>query len=122
MLYSSDLVQWLWPKLIQQQLDTLKHRFNDHRVRFDRNKKLPSGVSPNIAYTLHKKYGGENYLQPVNTAIVRELMVELGGEELIQFVSPEYAVCAQGVYDRLNIGELTLENIWFVYSEMLPLM
>jgi len=77
--------------LIQQELDTLKDRFNNHVVCKDKEKKLPSGVSPNVAYTLYDQYGGEQCLQPVDRAFVKALMEAIGGEDLIHFVSVEYA-------------------------------
>ena len=49
-------------------------------------------------------------------------MEDIGGEKLIQFVTPEYAVHAQEVYDQLNIEKLSFDNVWFVYSAMLPNM
>ncbi|KAF8495823.1 hypothetical protein JB92DRAFT_3099800 [Gautieria morchelliformis] len=110
-----ELVQWLWPKFIQQELDELRDRFNNHRVRKDRNKVLPSGVSPNEAFALHEEYSAENLLQPVNKGVVRELMVSIGGDDLIRFVSVEYAVHAQEVYDSLGIQKLTMFNVWTVF-------
>lgn len=115
---NSLLVQWLWPKLIRQELDELKSRFNDHRVRRDWKKTHPSGVSPNISYSLPKTYGGqESLLQPVDRAVVRKLMEDLGGEDLIRFVSVEFDAQAQEVFDTLS-----LENVWNIFSLMLPLM
>jgi hypothetical protein len=95
---------------------------NDHRVRTDSNKLLPSGVSPNVAFALCHKYGGENKLQAVDVAVVWKLMVEIGGEALIQFVTPEYAAKAEAAYNSLRITSLTLENVWSVFESLLPLM
>ncbi|KAH7904483.1 hypothetical protein BJ138DRAFT_1019103 [Hygrophoropsis aurantiaca] len=117
-----ELVQWIWPKLIQQELDTLMDRFNNHTVRFDKNKKLPSGVSPNTAYALHTEYNGQYCLQSVDRQIVAQLMEEIGGEDLIRFVSVEYAAHAQAIYNSLGFTSLTLHNVWAVFSSMLPLM
>lgn len=116
------MVQWLWSKLLQQDLDQWKQNQNDHTVRRDNNKFLPSGVSPNVAFSLHHKYGAENYLQPVDVAVVQSLMEKIGGEALIQFVSIEYAVQAQSVYDNLHIGSLTFDNVWYIFQSMLPQM
>lgn len=115
-------MQWLWPKLIQQELDEFRRTMNDHKVRTDRGKVLPSGVSPNVAYSLHKKYGGENCLQEVDPELVRKLMVEIGGEALIQFVSPEYAARAQAAFDTLGLNVLTFDNVWHVFRSLLPLI
>lgn len=113
-------MQWLWPKLIRQELDDLKERFNNHIVRFDKAKKLPSGMSPNVAFALHEKYGAENLLQPVDRAIAQNLMEQMGGEDLVRFVTDEYAARAQAAFDALEIGSLTLQNVWHVFEAMLP--
>jgi len=115
-------VQWLWSKVIQKVLDILKTKFNDHRVHTDHLKLIPSGVSPNVAYTLHEAYGGENCLEPVDWSVIRGLMEELGGEDLIHFVLAEYAANAIEVFESLNIADLTLQNAWNVFQCMLPFM
>lgn len=120
--HSSELVQWLWPTLIQQELDTLKDRFNNHVVRTDRTKKLPLGVSPNIAFTLHENYGSEDCLQPVDRDIVWGLMQDIGGEDLVRFVSVEYAAIAQTAFESLGHEKLSFQNIWTVFTLMMPLM
>jgi hypothetical protein len=115
-------VQWLWSTVIQKELDELKDTFNSHVIRLDRTKLNPSGVSPNIAYELFEDYGGENCLQPVDSDIIRGLMEEIGGEDLILFVSREYAAKAQTIFDTLGVHDLTVQNAWHVFSVMLPLM
>jgi hypothetical protein len=116
------LVQWVWPTLIQAELDALKDRFNNHRVRKDRGKFLPSGVTPNIAFALYQKYRGEYGLQAADRDIIAKLMEDLGGDELIRFVSLEYAAKAQRVYDSLNLPKLSLTNVWDIFQAMLPHM
>ncbi|OSX64400.1 hypothetical protein POSPLADRAFT_1045457 [Postia placenta MAD-698-R-SB12] len=80
-----ELVQWLWPMLIQCELDMLKECLNSHIVRCDLKKKLPSGTSLDIAYDLFACYGGDQCLQPVDCTVVDALMKDLGGEDLIWF-------------------------------------
>ncbi|KAF8573556.1 hypothetical protein K439DRAFT_1649981 [Ramaria rubella] len=117
-----ELVQWLWPKLIQQELDQLRDHFNNHRVRKDKNKILPSGMSPNVALSQYQRLGAENMLQRVDCAVVRQLREELGGEDLIRFVSLDYAAQAQASFDTLNVHELNMLNVWEIFRDMLPLM
>ncbi|KAJ7822575.1 hypothetical protein B0H14DRAFT_2598498 [Mycena olivaceomarginata] len=42
-----DLFNWLWPKIIQLTLDNFLDYWNNHKIRTQRNKLLPSGFSPN---------------------------------------------------------------------------
>jgi hypothetical protein len=95
-------------------------RFNCHATRFDRNKQIPSGVSPDVAYALHTEYGAEDCLQPVDTEVVQGLMDAIGGEDLIRFVTVEYAARAQEAFDSLCVPKLTFQNVWEVFTAMLP--
>ncbi|KAG1876215.1 hypothetical protein F4604DRAFT_1581135 [Suillus subluteus] len=117
-----DLVQWLWPKLVQQELNQLRENFNNHRVCKDSAKKLPSGVSPNVAFALHAKYQAENCLQVVDCEVVKQLMENIGGEDLIHFVSVEYENHAETVFAHLGFKELSFHNVWNIFSAMLPLI
>ena len=42
-----------------------------------------------MAYELFEQYGSEDCLQPVDRKVICDLMEELGGEDLILFVSRE---------------------------------
>ncbi|KAG1736188.1 hypothetical protein EDB19DRAFT_1896103 [Suillus lakei] len=117
-----DLVQWLWPKLVQQELNKLWEDFNNHHVRKDSAKKLPSGVSPNVALALHADYQAKNCLQVVDREVVKQLMEKIGGEDLIRFVSVEYEHHAETMFANLGFGELSFHNVWNIFSAMLPLI
>ncbi|GLB37945.1 hypothetical protein LshimejAT787_0409960 [Lyophyllum shimeji] len=116
-----NLAQWLWSTLIQASLDRLRDHFNNHVTRKDKGKHLPSGCSPHVALTLYAQYGAQNCLQRVDTRVVDALMANFDGEVLL-FVTPEYAERAQRVYETLGIKMLTFQNVWLVFSKMLPLM
>jgi hypothetical protein len=118
----SQLVRWLWPDLIQHELDVLKDRLNAHKVRFDKKKKLPSGASPDVLYALPERFGGQDCLQPVDPHVIRKLMENIGGEDLIRFVDKAYASRAQAVFDTLHLEPVTLRNAWDVFQKMIPFM
>ncbi|OSD05401.1 hypothetical protein PYCCODRAFT_1443303 [Trametes coccinea BRFM310] len=117
-----ELCQWLWPKLIQQELDKLRDKLNNHKPRRDHTKLNPTGVAPNVAYALCHEYGGERCLQPVDKALIAQLMEELGGESLIRFVSADYSERAEHVYGTLAVQDLSFHNVWDVFTQMLPRM
>jgi hypothetical protein len=83
---------------------------------------LPSGVSPNVAYELYEQYGGQDCLQKVDVAVVEKLMEDIGGEDLIRFVSKEYETQAQTVYNALNLPPVAFENVWDIFTAMMPHM
>lgn len=95
---------------------------NGARMRKDKNKPGPSGMSRNEAYFNPASWGGRNCLMPVDVEVVREIKEAMGGDELLAFTSAEFEQRAQVVYDSLDIPELTFENVWHVFSVMLPLL
>lgn len=117
------LAKWLWPPLIQAELDDVRDRMNNNFSRRNPDKLLPSGCSPNDAYALYEDYGGEWCLQEVDRALVDEIMEEMAmGEDLLNDygVPPVFAAQAKEVLETLNIGRVTLQNVWFVFADMLP--
>ena len=121
----SELCQWLWPKLLQKELDTFMEFRNGCKMRKDKNKSGPSGMSRNDAFSLPEEWGGRDCLlklEPEDLSVVSELKAELGGDALIAFSTPEFATHAQLVYDSLMITQLTFENVWVVFVTMLPLV
>ncbi|KIJ37886.1 hypothetical protein M422DRAFT_259500 [Sphaerobolus stellatus SS14] len=99
-VYCRDLAIWLWSTLIQENLDELKEEFNTHRVCYDAKKANPS-VNVNVFYELKKL---------------------LGGEELIHFVSEEFSTYCENVFQQLDVEEVTFQNAWDVFMQMLPLV
>ncbi|GJJ10097.1 hypothetical protein Clacol_004323 [Clathrus columnatus] len=117
-----ELVQWLWPKLINQELNELRDCLNNHRVCKDRTKISPSGTTPHIALSLYKEYNVEWMLQHVDHNVVQDLMEELGGADLVRFISVGYAERAEVVYSGLGISKLSFHNVWEIFRAMLPLI
>ncbi|KAF8903183.1 hypothetical protein CPB84DRAFT_1678207 [Gymnopilus junonius] len=115
-----NLHEWLWPKFIQQDLDALRDEYNNHKTRYDKNKLLPSGVSPNVAMALYPQYGVESYLIPVDRNVILKLMADIGGEDLIRFVSREFEERAEVVYAFLGCPPLAADTIWPLFWKMLP--
>ena len=114
----SELCNWLWPKLLQQKLNEVITFRNGVRIRHDKNKPGPSGMSRNTAFALPERWGGRNCLLPVDINVIREIKAAMGGDSLISFSTPEYAARAQEIYDSLGIVELGFDNIWDVFADM----
>lgn len=114
------LCQWLWSTFIQVELHKFKEFRNGTRMRKDKNKAGPSGDSRNNLYLMPERWGGKDCLQKVDVNIIRELKEAIGGESLIQFVTPEYAAMAEEIYEALHVSEITVDNVWYIFEEMLP--
>jgi SET domain-containing protein len=99
----------------------------NHRLRKNHRKSLPSSCSPNIAYSLYEKYHGEWCLQPVNVAIVEEIMEALSeGEDILNDwgVLLEFENKAGGALMQLGLqqNDVNLRNVWTVFEAILPLL
>ncbi|TFY75926.1 hypothetical protein EWM64_g8088 [Hericium alpestre] len=117
-----ELCQWLWSKLLRQELQHVVDMRNSQRMRKDRTKFGPSGMSRNEAFSLPQDWGGRNCLLPIDVNIIRDLKQELGGDQLLDFTSAEFSARAQVAYDSLQITKLTFQNAWDVFNAMLPLV
>ncbi|KIJ26753.1 hypothetical protein M422DRAFT_272156 [Sphaerobolus stellatus SS14] len=53
------LARWLWSVLIQKEIKAWKNRFNAHKPRCDHQKFNPSGVAPNLAFSLYENNSGQ---------------------------------------------------------------
>lgn len=94
---------------------------NGMKIHKDKNKVF-SGRSRDEAFTLYKDWGGQNFLMPVDVSVVQEIMEQMDGDSLLDFVSMEFSVWAQEVYDGLQISALSMQNVWDVFTTMLPLL
>jgi hypothetical protein len=108
--------------LLRKELKSFVDFRNCVRMRKDKEKPGPSGMSRNEAFSLPEKWGGRNCLLPVDVSVIREIKSAMGGDALLEFVSPEFSECAQIAYDSLNISELTFQNVWTIFTAMYPLV
>lgn len=95
---------------------------NAHLSRHDPEKLLPSGCTPNEAYNNPGKWGGRDCLIPVEVKVIDEMITELGGEDLLEFVSQVLAKKYEEVYEEIGSPTLSLRTGWTIFSTMLPLV
>jgi len=116
----------LWSKLIQAGLDRQREVFNTHKTRRDPKKYNPSGISPNVAFTLWEDHGGaKNSLLPLpeeELELIAQLMEDIGGEELLEFVPHPFAERCEDAFDSLNLTVFDFTNVWTIFEALLPLV
>lgn len=89
----------------------------------DKKKPGPSGISRNHAFSLPAEWGGRDCILTIDDlSVIKEMKEQLGGRDLISFSTPEFAMRAQAAYDSLEIIKLTQENVWSIFTAMLPLI
>ena len=82
-------------------------------------------MSRNEAYSLPHEWGGRQCLLDVDLGIIREIKEFISnGEDMFRFplITVEFERQAEEVYQTLCIQDLTLSNVWNVFSMMLPLL
>jgi hypothetical protein len=87
-----------------------------------KDKAGPSGMARNTAFSFPEKWNGRNCLLPVDVAVIRQIKEVLGGDEILEFVSADFAVRAQAAYESLGISRLKFDNVWDVFTAMLSLV
>jgi hypothetical protein len=122
MVAVTELVQWLWPELLQKSLREFMDFRNGARMHKDNEKAGPSRMSCNEAFSLPENWGSRNCLLEVDVGIIHELKEAMGGNKILEFVSAEFSQCAQAAYDTLGVVDLNLENVWYVFRDLYPLV
>lgn len=95
---------------------------NGVRMRTDKHKPGPSGMSRNEAFAMPESWGGRDCLLPVDVNVVREIKEAMGGDSLLEFTTMEFSAMAQAAYDTLHITKLTPENVWHVFQALYPVV
>lgn len=122
--YNSQLFYWIWPPVIQTELDQYRNSWNNHTVRSQKNKQMPSGSTPQNFLTLPENYGGQYCAIPVDRAFIQQLRerIPVSREEAMRWVSDEFAALAGDVYDEIGSPVISLTTAWTVFQQMEPLL
>ncbi|KAJ7109628.1 hypothetical protein C8R43DRAFT_904761 [Mycena crocata] len=117
-----DLFNWVWPKIVQRSLDEFVEYWNNHKIRTQRNKLLPSGFSPNYVCDFPDKFGLTHFGVPAPQQFVDALRENIPKPraECYRWVSAEFEMQAQAVYEHIGSPELTLTEGWTIFCQMLP--
>ncbi|KAF8144945.1 hypothetical protein K438DRAFT_1910892 [Mycena galopus ATCC 62051] len=117
-----DLFNWLWPKIVQYSLDDFVDHWNNHKIRTQRNKALPSGVSPKFICDFPERFGLTHFGTPAPQDLVDTLHQNIpkSREECYRWVSDEFEVRASDIYDHIGAPKLVPTNGWTIFCQMLP--
>ncbi|KAF7302852.1 hypothetical protein MKEN_01247400 [Mycena kentingensis (nom. inval.)] len=122
-LYHKHLFNWIFPPLVQAELDDFRNYWNHHQIRFQREKIMPSGHVPRDAALHPAHYGGIDCFIRVPASTVselREVLTEEVGprEQHLAWVTAEFDEFAVAVYESLGKPKITLESSWSVFARM----
>ncbi|KAJ7093607.1 hypothetical protein C8R44DRAFT_645917 [Mycena epipterygia] len=92
---SSDLFNWLWPKIMQLSLNEFVEYWNNHRIRAQHNKLLPSGFSPNYICDFPESFGLVDFSVPAPQNFI---------DTLRQNIPKPRGECYRWVSDEFDVG------------------
>ncbi|KAL0949272.1 hypothetical protein HGRIS_009350 [Hohenbuehelia grisea] len=118
-----NLFNWIFPPLIQRELDEFCSWWNHHQIRVQPEKDMPSGHVPLDALEHPTQLGGINCLIPVPSEVLQELRAilteEVGSREsFLTWVSNEFLCIAEAAHVALGLPSITLDNAWFTFRQM----
>ncbi|KAJ6547856.1 hypothetical protein B0H10DRAFT_2181170 [Mycena sp. CBHHK59/15] len=107
-----NLFNWLWPKIY----------WNDHKIRTQRGKLLPSGVSPNYICDFPERFVLTKFGEPAPQHFVDALRQNIpkSREECYRWVSDDFDTKAWEVYGEIGSPKLILTDGWTIFCQMLP--
>jgi len=116
------LARWLWSTILIHEIEEVRQKLNHAPTRKDAKKLLPSGkgITPIHIYSFPEDYNMKDQLIPVDREVIRELKSQLGGDSILDFVNPDFATLAVGVYEKLGSPPASSHNAWRIFSNMLP--
>ncbi|KAL0955296.1 hypothetical protein HGRIS_004185 [Hohenbuehelia grisea] len=122
-IFHRDLFYWIFPPLVQAELDQFCTWWNLHRVRPQQDKDMPSGHVPLDALKYPSLYGGLNCLVEVPKPIIQDLREYLTEEvgsrkECLHWVTDEFEALANEVWEDMGSPRITFENSWTIFAEM----
>ncbi|KAG6815251.1 hypothetical protein H0H93_010452 [Arthromyces matolae] len=118
-----DLFNWIFPPLVQAELDEFKTWWNNHKIRSQKEKAMLSGHVPGDALLHPKLYGGLDCLISVSKEALTELRECLTHEEgsrdsHLRWVSEEFEATATTLYDHIGRPKITWDSSWKVFASM----
>jgi hypothetical protein len=121
--FTRELFNWIFPPLVQAQLDEFRIYWNQHTIRSQPEKEMLSGHAPADALEHPGLFGGLD----CGIRIPKEALLELRNalaeevgprEAYLSWVTPQFDQIATDIFRTLTFSEITLENSWDVFSEM----
>lgn len=122
------LFYWIFIPLVQDELANFQRWWNNHRVRTQENKMMPSGHVPSFALEYPSTLNGVDCrIEVPKEAIarLREFLEEetnKSREEFFRWYPDDFAKAASSTWEAIGKPVIRLETAWDVFSQMMPLI
>lgn len=97
-------------------------RYNSRKIRRQPEKHGPSGASHNRTFNFPELFDGKSQLIEVDRKVIDILLADHEGRELVRFVPEWFENMADEAHNHLGSPDITLENAWAIFPEMLRLI
>lgn len=127
-LIHSDVFNWLWPRLLQDRLDLFREYWNNHYLRPQKDKMLPSGTSPRQIWEAPESVSptARNCSVKVRPELVSQLRDSIGGVDgrhhAYAFVTQEFKAVADNAYYNIGCPAIDLTNAWNVFTRIVDVL
>lgn len=117
---TSQLFYWLWPKILQLQLDIFVEYWNNHKIRYQKDKPNMLGQTPRHAFTVPPEAPYENCGIRVDQAVIDALrgQIPVSREDSMRWVDNSFEKAAQDAYNVIGRPILSMTVGWSVFSAM----
>ncbi|KAH8796254.1 hypothetical protein DL96DRAFT_1721903 [Flagelloscypha sp. PMI_526] len=117
------LFHWIFPPLVQHDLNDFQEEWRMHKIRTQGEKLMPSGHRPGDAMENPGQYGGCDCRIPVSQDVIDELRLfvsEIMGprEQFLSWFPAAFDDMAKDVYEHIGSPPITWENSWSIFEKM----
>ncbi|TEB21975.1 hypothetical protein FA13DRAFT_1671170, partial [Coprinellus micaceus] len=123
--YHAELFYWVFVPVIQGELDHFRRYWNQHQVRSQKDKLMPSGHIPAEVFEYPENFDpdAERYLIKVPESATEECRRHLSEEvgdrsSYLSWYSDDFGVQAQLAYEAIGSPEIALGDAWAVFNRM----
>ncbi|KAF5325449.1 hypothetical protein D9619_009977 [Psilocybe cf. subviscida] len=119
-----QLFNWLWPRILQIQLDLFRQEWNNHRIRYQKEKPNMSGSTPNHGYKCPALPAEDCGLEVHQAAIdALRSKIPVPREEAMRWVTDTFDQSATAAYNAIGKPSLsTLSEGWAIFTQMAALL
>lgn len=120
-----NLFYWIFVPVVQKALDEFRQYWNQHKIRPQEAKYMPSGHVPIDALEHPELLGGTNCLIPVPPHITDKFRQHLAENNdigprntCLEFYPPEFTILADSAYNAIGCPSTDLANAWDIFLKM----
>ncbi|KAF9444025.1 hypothetical protein P691DRAFT_678367, partial [Macrolepiota fuliginosa MF-IS2] len=114
---------WLFIPLVQGALDDFRTWWNQHKVRKQKEKKMPSGHIPVDAVKHCSRFGGHNCLIKVSEDAILDMRIvledEVGSRKAnMEWYNEAFGEAAAEAYNAIGRPQVSLQNAWEIFLQL----